>query len=118
MKKILIVEDEARIAALLEKGLRKHGYNTATAEDGNQAIDLAQTSDFDLLLLDLALPGKDGLTVLQELRSHGKLLPVIIVTARDDARANTLAAGADDYVTKPFQFAELLARVQAQLPNS
>lgn len=117
MKTILIVEDEARIATFLEKGLRKNGFTTAIAGDGNQASLMALSSNFDLLLLDLELPGKDGWTVLKELRDQGKQLPIIIVTARDDERdrATGLEAGANDYITKPFRFEELLARVQAQL---
>lgn len=117
MKSILIIEDEARIATFLEKGLRKNGFTTAVAADGNQASLMALSSNFDLLLLDLGLPGKDGWTVLKELRAQGKQLPIIIVTARGDERdkAAGLEAGADDYVTKPFRFEELLARVRAQL---
>lgn len=117
MKNILIVEDEARIAAFLEKGLRKNGFATAIAADGNQATFMAQSSNFDLLLLDLGLPGKDGWTVLKELRDQGKHLPIIIVTALDDEsnRAAGLEAGANDYVTKPFRFEELLTRVRTQL---
>lgn len=119
-KRILIVEDESRIAAFLQKGLKKYGFTTAIAEDGDQAILMAQSGDFDLLLLDLGLPGKDGWTVLRELRDQGKRFPVIIVTARDDERDRVagLEAGANDYITKPFRFEELLARVRAQLFDS
>lgn len=118
--RILVVEDESRIAAFLQKGLQKHGFTTVTAEDGNQAILMAQSGDFDILLLDLGLPGKDGWTVLRELRDQGKQFPIIIVTARDDERdrAAGLEAGANDYVTKPFRFAELLARVRLHLGGS
>lgn len=120
MKKILIVEDEVRIAAFLEKGLRKHGFNTAIAVDGHQATFMAQSSNFDLLLLDIGLPGKDGWAVLKELRNQGKNLPVIIITARSDQqdRVAGLKAGANEYIAKPFSFAELLAHVRAQLSNS
>lgn len=118
--RILIVEDEFRIAAFLQKGLRKNGFTTAVAEDGDQAISMTQESNFDLLLLDLGLPGKDGWTVLRQLRDQGNQLPIIIVTARNSERDRTtsLVAGANDYLTKPFRFAELLARVRAQLYDS
>ncbi len=118
--RILIVEDEFRIAAFLQKGLRKNGFATAIAEDGDQALLMTQSGDFDLLLLDLGLPGKDGWTVLKELRDQGKQFPIIIVTARNDERdrAAGLAAGANDYVTKPFRFQELLTRVRAHLSGS
>ena len=114
---ILIVEDEPRIAALIQKGLRKNGFNSAVAEDGHQAILMAQSGNFNLMLLDLGLPGKDGWTVLKELRSQGKQLPIIIVTARDDINDKVagLQGGANDYVTKPFRFEELMTRVRKQL---
>lgn len=120
MNRILIAEDEPRITAFLEKGLRANGFTTTVVENGDNAISLAQSEDFDLLILDLGLPGKDGWTVLEELRGQGERLPVIILTARDDVR-DTVAAlegGADDYITKPFRFEELLARVRVQLRNS
>ena len=120
MKQILIVEDEARIAAFIEKGLRAKGYNTTVAETGDIAIALAMDLQFDLVLLDLGLPGKDGLTVLEEMRGQGFNFPVIILTARDDVmdKVAGLKGGADDYMTKPFSFAELLARIEARLRNS
>lgn len=117
MNQILIVEDEARLAAFVEKGLKKNGFNTVVAEDGEQAVSLAQSSNFDLMLLDLNLPVKDGWTVLRELRNNGKQLPIIIITALVDERNKTAAlnAGANDYITKPFSFQDLLARVRTQL---
>ncbi|MBD2431283.1 MULTISPECIES: response regulator transcription factor [Fischerella] len=117
MTQILIVEDEVRLAAFVEKGLRKNGFTTIVAVDGEQAIFMAESSDFDLLLLDLGLPIIDGLTVLRELRSRGEKRPIIIVTANNDERdkAAALAAGANDYITKPFSFNDLLTRVRAQL---
>ena len=120
MKQILIVEDEERIAAFIEKGLRAKGYNTTVAETGDIAIALAMDLQFDLVLLDLGLPGKDGLTVLEEMRGQGFNFPVIILTARDDVmdKVAGLKGGADDYMTKPFSFAELLARIEARLRNS
>ena len=123
MKQILIVEDESHITAFLAKGLQAKGYNTMIAEDGISALNLVFAYQFDLALLDLSLPGKDGLTVLEEWRGQGIDFPVIILTARDDVRDKVtgLQCGADDYVTKPFSFAELLARIEARLrttPNS
>ncbi len=117
MNQILIVEDEARLAAFVEKGLRKNGFNTAVAADGEQAIYMAENSNFDLILLDLKLPLKDGWTVLRELRNHGKQFPIIIVTALADEqnRAAALEGGANDYLAKPFSFKDLLQRVQALL---
>jgi len=119
MNRILIAEDEPRIAAFLEKGLRANGFTTTVVENGDEAIGLVQTGEFDLLILDLGLSGKDGWTVLEELRGQGEQLPIIILTARDDVR-DTIAAlegGANDYITKPFRFEELLARVRVQLRN-
>ncbi len=117
MNQILIVEDEARLAAFVEKGLKKNGFNTVIAEDGEQAISLAQSTNFDLMLLDLNLPVKDGWTVLQELRNNGKHFPIIILTASVDEGNKTavLKAGANDYITKPFSFQDLLARIRNQL---
>ena len=117
MSRILIVEDEARIASFVEKGLRANGFSTAVASDGNAALALASTTEFDLLILDLGLPDKDGLDVLLDLRRSRPRLPVIILTARDTVRDTVagLEGGADDYVTKPFRFEELLARVRARL---
>ncbi|WP_421657697.1 response regulator transcription factor [Leptothermofonsia sp. ETS-13] len=117
MSHILIAEDESRIAAFIEKGLRSNGFVTTIAGTGREALNLAQDSVFDLLILDLGLPGKDGLEVLEELRGQGQTLPIIILTARDDIHDKVagLEGGADDYVTKPFRFEELLARVRARL---
>ncbi len=119
MHRILIAEDEPRIASFLEKGLRAHGLTTAVAADGNQVILMVQTGEFDLLILDLGLPGRDGLEILEELRGQGERLPIIILTARDDIKDKIagLESGADDYITKPFRFEELLARVRARLRN-
>ena len=117
MTRVLIAEDEVRLASFLEKGLRASGYTTTVAPDGPQASIMARDEDFDLLILDLGLPGMDGLEVLRELRSSGQRLPVIILTARDDPadKVAGLEAGADDYLAKPFHFEELLARVRARL---
>ncbi len=120
MSRILIAEDEPRIAAFLEKGLRAKGFITTVASDGNEAVAVANSHDFDLLLLDLGLPSKDGWAVLEELRGRGEWLPIIILTVSDDVRAKVagLEGGANDYITKPFRLEELLARVRVQLRES
>ena len=117
MNRILIAEDEPRLASFLEKGLRANGFVTAIVGDGITASTMARDDEFDLLVLDLGLPGRDGTVVLRELRATGQRMPVVILTARDDV-SDTVAGfegGADDYVTKPFRFEELLARVRARL---
>ncbi len=117
MNRILIAEDEGRLASFLEKGLRSNGFATTTVADGPSAVALARDDDFDLLVLDLGLPGLDGMTVLRTLRAQGQRLPVLILSARDDVQDKVagLEHGADDYVTKPFRFEELLARVRVRL---
>jgi DNA-binding response OmpR family regulator len=117
MNRILIVEDEPRLASFLEKGLRANGFTTTTVHDGYEATVLARDADFDLVVLDLGLPGKDGLSVLRDVRAAGNRLPVVILSARDDTdvKVTGLERGADDYVTKPFRFEELLARVRVRL---
>jgi DNA-binding response OmpR family regulator len=117
VNRILIVEDEPRLASFLEKGLRSNGFVTTVAKDGTTGGLLARDDNFDLLVLDLGLPDKDGTEVLRELRAAGQRMPVIVLTARDDVsdKVAGLEGGADDYVTKPFRFEELLARVRARL---
>ncbi len=117
MARILIAEDEPRIAAFVEKGLRANGFTTVVVDDGVLAEGMARDSDFDLLVLDLGLPGRDGLEVLAALRRRGEQLPVVILTARSEVRDRVegLEAGADDYLPKPFRFEELLARIRARL---
>jgi two-component system, OmpR family, copper resistance phosphate regulon response regulator CusR len=117
VNRILIAEDEERIASFIEKGLRANGFTTTVAGDGHEAIALARSGDFDLLILDLGLPGRDGTDVLRELREWDRQTPVVILTARDGLtdKVAGLEAGADDYVTKPFRFEELLARVRVRL---
>lgn len=116
MARILIAEDDARISAFLEKGLRASGHSTVIVDDGVRAQALGLTDEFDLLILDIGLREQEGLVVLQELRSRGRELPVLVLTGRSDRdAAMCLEYGADDYMPKPFEFAELLARVRARL---
>jgi two-component system, OmpR family, copper resistance phosphate regulon response regulator CusR len=115
--RILIAEDEEGISSFLESGLRAAGFAATVVEDGSSALIRARTEAFDLLVLDLGLPTRDGLSVLEELRREGNRVPVIILTARSDLgdKVAGLDRGADDYVTKPFRFEELLARIRARL---
>jgi DNA-binding response OmpR family regulator len=114
--RILIAEDDVRVASLLEKGLRSNGFSTVVAGDGGYAQELALTEPFDMLILDMGLPVREGLDVLRELRSRGKTLPVLVLTGRSERHAALCRdAGADDYMRKPFRFDELLARVQVRL---
>jgi CheY-like chemotaxis protein len=115
--RILIAEDDPLISGFLEKGLRAKGYSTHVVNDGEQAARVGLTGDYDLLILDLVLPRRDGFQVLQELRAKGKELPVVVVTARPELRDRVacLNAGADDYLTKPFRFEQLLARMRELL---
>jgi len=117
MARILIVEDEERIASFISKGLRADGHQTTVARDGNTGLDEAMSGGYDLAVLDIGLPGKDGFELLAELRSQGSRLPVIVLTARDSVTdtVSALEGGADDYMPKPFRFAELLARVHLRL---
>jgi len=117
VKRILIAEDEPRLAAFLDKGLRAHGYTTTIVGDGGAASMMARDEDFDLLVLDIGLSGKDGFAVLRDLRAAGQHLPVVILTARDDVsdKVAGFERGADDYLTKPFKFEELLVRIKARM---
>ena len=114
MTRILVVEDEERISSFLEKGLRANGYVPTVVDDGGRAAALLRTEEFDLVVLDIGLPGRDGYQVLEDLRGRGVSIPVVILTARDDV-VGGFERGADDYVTKPFRFEELLARIRARL---
>jgi DNA-binding response OmpR family regulator len=117
MPRVLVVEDERKVLRSLERGLQAEGYQIVTAATGDEGSRLAATQPFDCLVLDLLLPGKGGLEVLAELRRAGKATPVLLLTARDavEDRVAGLDAGADDYLVKPFAFAELCARLRVLL---
>jgi heavy metal response regulator len=117
--RILIIEDESKIAAFLKRGLKEEGYAVDVASDGEQGYFLASTQECDLIILDLMLPGLDGLSLCRKLRAEGNEARILILTARDKVmdKVQGLNTGADDYLTKPFAFEELLARVRAQLRN-
>jgi DNA-binding response OmpR family regulator len=115
--RILVVEDDKKVASFLEKGLREEGYQVDVAHDGTDGALKALVHDYDLLLLDVMLPGKSGLEIVREVRGKESTVPVLLLTARDgqDDIVHGLDAGADDYLTKPFGFDELLARIRALL---
>jgi DNA-binding response OmpR family regulator len=116
LSRILIAEDEARLARFLERGLQAAGYATMVCGDGVLAASLARDEEFDMLLLDLGLPGQNGFDVLRAVRGRKERIPVVVLSARDRVEDVVLALdeGADDYLTKPFVFDELLARVRAR----
>ncbi len=118
--RILVVEDEPKVARFIERGLREENFNVEVARDGDDGLHRALETDFDLVVLDVMLPGRDGFTVLRELRAAGRQPRVLMLTARDGVadRVRGLDGGADDYLTKPFAFAEFLARVRALLRRS
>lgn len=120
MRQILIAEDDTRVAFFLEQGLQRNGFKPTIVSTGSEALTCILADKFDLLVLDLGLPGQGGLSVLENLRGQGCQIPVVILTARD-AMADKLASfdrGADDYLTKPFRFEELLARIRARLRST
>ncbi len=117
MTRILVIEDESKVACAVRDGLRAEGYDAEVAGTGDEGLAQVRHEAFDLVVLDLLLPGRGGLEVLADLRRTGDATPVIVLTARDTVadRVAGLDAGADDYLVKPFAFAELLARVRALL---
>src|SRR6516162_603849 len=116
-KRILIIEDEPTLALLLQERLEKEGYSVTTSRDGEEGLAQALREGFDLLVLDIKLPGRNGFEVCRELRRHCINVPVLMLTARGDVkdRVKGLKLGADDYLAKPFDVAELLARMEALL---
>ena len=113
--RLLIVEDERQIASFLERGLKEEGYAVDVVYNGNDGLDWAAAVEYDLIVLDVMLPGRDGYSVCRELRQRGVKTPVLMLTARDtvDYRVTVLDSGSDDYLVKPFAFKELLARLRA-----
>lgn len=119
MARILIAEDEPRIASFVQKGLSANGFTVTVVGDGPSAYDYATTGGFDLMVLDIGLPGMDGFAVLSKLRAERNTIPVIVLTARTSVQDTVagLEGGADDYMPKPFRFEELLARVRLRLTS-
>ena len=117
MERILIAEDDPLISSFIARGLRAHGYSVVVADDGAEAERLISTDDFDLIILDMALPYRSGFEVLQELRAQQNPIPVLVLTGRPELKdaVARLDVGSDDYMTKPFHFGELLGRVRARL---
>ena len=115
--RVLVVEDDSRIAAFVAKGLRENSYAVDVAIDGEMAIYLVSINSYDVFILDVNLPKKDGFEICAEIRESGNTKPILMLTARDavDDRISGLDTGADDYLTKPFEFRELLARLRALL---
>lgn len=115
--RILVVEDEKKVASFLEQGLREEGYSVDVAHDGAEGAMKAAVYEYDLLLLDVMLPGKSGLEIIRDVRARERAVPILLLTARDASAdvVQGLDAGADDYLTKPFAFDELLARIRALL---
>jgi heavy metal response regulator len=118
--RILVVEDERRITAFIKRGLEEEHYAVDVAYDGEEALDWVAMVDYDLIVLDVLLPKKDGIEVCRELRAQGNKVPILMLTARDaiEDRVQGLDSGADDYLVKPFAFQELLARIRALLRRS
>lgn len=119
--RLLLVEDDPRIARFVTRGLQEQSYAVDVVANGNDALYQVEINDYDLIILDVMIPGKDGFATCRDIRSLGKRMPILMLTARDavDDRITGLDSGADDYLTKPFEFGELLARLRALLrrPN-
>lgn len=115
--RVLIAEDDPAVAAVLEEWLTASGFTTAVVGDGREALDRADSDDFDVVVLDIGLPGRDGLDVLHELRARGRMVPILILTAAASLQDTVagLEAGADDYISKPFDLDEVVARIRARL---
>jgi len=115
--RILIVEDDRKVGAFLQKGLREEQYAVDVCRDGEEALEWASINSYDVIVLDIMLPKKDGFAVCRELRQKGMLTPILMLTAKDSVedKVSGLTEGADDYLTKPFSFEELLARIRALL---
>lgn len=118
--RILVVEDDAKIGSFVASGLKQHGFAVDVARDGDDALALAFSTNYDAAIVDVMLPQLDGLSVVRRIRAKNNLLPVLFLSARGsvDDRISGLEAGGDDYLTKPFAFSELLARVQALIRRS
>jgi DNA-binding response OmpR family regulator len=118
--RLLLVEDDARIARFVAKGLREQAYAVDVSATGDDALYQAAINTYDLIILDVMIPGRDGFSVCRELRKSGQRMPILMLTARDavEDRISGLDSGADDYLTKPFEFRELLARLRALLRRS
>ena len=118
--RVLVAEDDRRIASLVARGLREKAYAVDIADNGMTAVHQLAVNNYDIVVLDLLLPGKNGFEVCEEIRSSGNAVPILMLTARDavDDRVRGLNCGADDYLTKPFAFEELLARLRALLRRS
>ncbi|MEO6726805.1 MAG: response regulator transcription factor [Blastocatellia bacterium] len=115
--RVLVIEDEQKMADLIKRGLEEEGMEVETAYDGETGLEAAKSGNHDLIVLDLGLPGRDGLEVARDLRDSGSKTPILILTAQDstEMKVKGLDTGADDYLTKPFAFAEMLARIRALL---
>src|SRR3989344_4016218 len=115
--RILIIEDEEEIASFIKKGLSAENFAVDVASTGERGFELVRENDYDLIILDIKLPGKDGITICREIRSSKKLMPILMLSVKTETpiKVESLNVGADDYLTKPFSFEELLARVRALL---